>query len=88
MKSGTISYYFPNKGYGLITEKNGTEHFFYSKDVEKDCCNGAIKVGEEIEFDPSRWNYYHAVHLRPEHKELENKLRPLKKDNGYENGNG
>ena len=74
MPKGKVTKYYPNEGYGLILDENGEELFFYSKDLQEQC-QDEIKVGKEIEFDPSRWNHYHAVHLCQEHKDLEAKIK-------------
>lgn len=62
MIAGVITKYFVDEGYGLIVDDKGGEHFFYTKDIEKEC-SSEIKKGARIEFDSSRWNHYHAVHL-------------------------
>ena len=78
MRKGIVSKYYPVEGYGLITDEEGHELFFYAKDVASQC-KSEIKEGEEIEFDPALWNHFHAVHLCEEHKELERKLREGRK---------
>ena len=76
MKTGVITKFFEKEGYGLILEDTGEEHFFYTKDIEKSCpCQ--VQEGLRIDFDPSQWNHYHAVHLCREHKELESKIKSL-----------
>ncbi|MCA9408234.1 MAG: cold shock domain-containing protein [Candidatus Omnitrophica bacterium] len=78
MNTGIITKYFPKDGYGLIEDDSGQEHFFYTRDLEQSC-SSEIKEGERVEFDPSLWNHYHAVHLCAEHQELETRVRSLRK---------
>lgn len=78
MIAGVITKYLPQDGYGLIVDDEGHEHFFYSRDVEKHF-RREIKKGERIDFDPSLWNHFHAVHLTPEHAECVRKIK--QKDN-------
>lgn len=74
MISGVITKYLPESGYGLIVDDEGLEHFFYTKDIKK-YCREEIKQSERIDFDPSLWNHFHAVHLTPEHAECIKKIK-------------